>query len=66
MGRVCSTHRKKLNGCRILMRNPEGKNHQEDLDVGGRATLKSILDRMGWYGLDLLHDGNSIMNLKIA
>jgi hypothetical protein len=25
---------------------------KEDIDVGGWITLKWILDRMGWYGLD--------------
>jgi hypothetical protein len=28
---------------------PEGRDNQEDLDVGRRIILKLILDRMGWY-----------------
>jgi hypothetical protein len=29
------------------------RDHYEDLDIGGRVILKLILDRIGWYGLDL-------------
>jgi hypothetical protein len=33
----------KRNAYRILVGKPEGKDHQEDLDVDGRITLKWIL-----------------------
>jgi 3'-phosphoadenosine 5'-phosphosulfate sulfotransferase len=28
------------------------RDHYEDLGVGGRKTIKLILDRIGWYGLN--------------
>jgi hypothetical protein len=28
------------------------RDHQEELDVGGRILLKLVLDRMLWYGLE--------------
>jgi hypothetical protein len=31
--------------CRILVEKPEVKNHWEDLDIGGWAILKWILER---------------------
>jgi hypothetical protein len=40
MGRACSTHGNKKNTYRILVKKPEGKNHYEDLDIGGWITLK--------------------------
>jgi hypothetical protein len=30
----------------------KGRDHWEELDVGGWIILKLILERMGWYGLD--------------
>jgi hypothetical protein len=45
MGRACSTNREKRNAYRILVGNPEGKNHWEDQDVGGWTILKWILER---------------------
>jgi hypothetical protein len=35
----------KRNAYRILVGNPEGKNHWEDQDVGGWTILKLILER---------------------
>jgi hypothetical protein len=35
----------KINGYRVLVGNPEGRDHQEDLDVGGRVILTLILDK---------------------
>jgi hypothetical protein len=35
----------------ILVRKPNGKDHCEDLDVGGNIMLKCILDRMVWCRL---------------
>jgi hypothetical protein len=35
MGRACSTNVEKKNAYRILVGNPEEKNHWEDQDVGG-------------------------------
>jgi hypothetical protein len=33
------------------------RDHYEYLDLGGRVILKCILDKMGWYGLDLSGPG---------
>jgi hypothetical protein len=35
----------KRNAYRVLVGRPEGKNHWEDLDVGGRIILKWILQK---------------------
>jgi hypothetical protein len=40
MGRACSTNWEKRNAYRIVVGNPEGKNHWEDQDVGGWTILK--------------------------
>jgi hypothetical protein len=47
MGTACSMNGEQRNTCtcRILVENPEGKNHWEDQDVGGWTTLKWILER---------------------
>jgi hypothetical protein len=37
--------REKRNAYRILMGKPEGRDHWEDQDVGGWATLQRILER---------------------
>jgi hypothetical protein len=34
-----------MNACRVLVGKPEGKNHEEDTDVGGRIILKWLLDK---------------------
>jgi hypothetical protein len=34
-----------INACKILLGNPEGKSHSEDLDVDGRIMLKCILKK---------------------
>jgi hypothetical protein len=39
LGRVCSMH-EKGNACRILMRSPETKYHEDGLDACGRMILK--------------------------
>jgi hypothetical protein len=52
MGRACSTNGAKRNACRILVGKPEGREHQEDLDIDGRLILRWFLGRMGWYELD--------------
>jgi hypothetical protein len=47
---------------RILVGEPEGKNHCEDLDVGGRIILEWILKRYDgvvWNGLIWLRIGTS-------
>jgi hypothetical protein len=36
-----------------LVGKPEGREHQEDLDIGGRIILRWILER-GWGGMDLI------------
>jgi hypothetical protein len=53
----------KRNAYRILVGKPEGKNHYEDLDVGGSIILRWILkrqDRDQWIALV-----NTVMNLKV-
>jgi hypothetical protein len=42
---------KKRNTCRILVAKPEEKRPWEDVDVGGRMTLKQILERQDWTDL---------------
>jgi hypothetical protein len=39
-------------GMHIGWESLKERDHQEDLDIGGRIILKWILDRMGCYGLD--------------
>jgi hypothetical protein len=34
-----------INTCRVLVGRAEGKNHEEDKDVGGNIILKWILER---------------------
>jgi hypothetical protein len=48
---------------------------EKDLDVGGRIILKSILDKVGWGGMDWIDLGqdkdhwralvNTVMNLRV-
>jgi hypothetical protein len=45
MGGACSTNGEKRNAYKILVGKPDGKNHQEDLDVDGRIILRCILER---------------------
>jgi hypothetical protein len=64
----------KTNAYRILVGNWKEWDHLEDLDVGGRIILESILER-GWGGLDkidLAQDRdqwralvNTVMNLWV-
>jgi hypothetical protein len=42
----------KRNAYRILVGKPE-RDHYEDQEVGVWIILKWILDRTGWYGLEL-------------
>jgi hypothetical protein len=63
----------KRNVCRNVVVKPEGKYHQEDLDVGGRIILKWILERYGgmtWIDLAQNDDQsrahvNKVMNLPV-
>jgi hypothetical protein len=41
----------KRNECRILAGKPGGKNHEEDLDIGGRIILTDLRE-IGWGGVD--------------
>jgi hypothetical protein len=52
MNRACSTNREKLDAYRTLVESQKERDHKEDQDVDGWITLKCILDRTGWYGLD--------------
>jgi hypothetical protein len=52
MGRACSTNWAK-NAYMILVGKPERKKLGRRPRQGGWIILKWILDRMGWYGLDL-------------
>jgi hypothetical protein len=54
MGRACGTHRDKWNAYRILLGSQKERDHQEDLDIGGRIILRLILERedgVVWTGL---------------
>jgi hypothetical protein len=42
----------KRNAYRDLVGKPKRKRPLEDLDVGGRITLKWILREIGWGGMD--------------
>jgi hypothetical protein len=47
---------------RILVRQPEGKNHWEDQEVGGWTILKRMLERLDgvvWTGLVWIRIGSS-------
>jgi hypothetical protein len=48
----------KRNAYRILVGKPEGKRPLGKPKVGGLVILKSIFDRMGWYGLIWFIIGN--------
>jgi hypothetical protein len=45
MGMACSTYGKNRNAYMVLMEKADGKEHQEFLDIGGRITLKWIVER---------------------
>jgi hypothetical protein len=45
MGRAYSTNGDKRNKYRILVGKPEGRGHQEDLDVSGWEILKWVFER---------------------
>jgi hypothetical protein len=52
----------KRNIYRILVGQPEGKNHLQELDIGGKTILKWILERQDglvWIGLIWLRIGTS-------
>jgi hypothetical protein len=51
MGRACSTNGEERNVYRILVAKPERKRRLRKLKHGVMVILKSILHRMGWYGL---------------
>jgi hypothetical protein len=63
----------KSNAYRILVGKSEGKDHLEDLDIGGRIILEWISDRMGGIDwIDLAQDRdqwralvNTVMNLRV-
>jgi hypothetical protein len=52
MGRVCGTHGKKRNTCRVLMGKHEGKGDSVDRGVHGRIILKLYRNSMGRCGVD--------------
>jgi hypothetical protein len=52
MCRVCSTHEEKRYSYRILVGKTEVKRR-----LGKPNSLNWILDRIGWYGLDLSGSG---------
>jgi hypothetical protein len=39
----------------ILVGNPEGKNHSEDLGIGGKIIAEWILMKIGWECVDWMH-----------
>jgi hypothetical protein len=40
MGRPCNTHRENVNSYKILVESQKERGHKEDVDIGGRITLK--------------------------
>jgi hypothetical protein len=63
MGKACSTNGENGNAYRILLGKPEKKrDHWQEKEVGGWATLKWILEKydgMVWNGLIRLRIGTS-------
>ena len=58
---------------RVLVGQPEGKNHVRDPGVDGRIIIKWIFQGVGWVGIDLAQDRgwwwsvvNAVMNLQAA
>jgi hypothetical protein len=51
---VTAAHMREMrNAYNILTRNPEGKNHSEDIGVDGKIILERILEKWGgkvWTG----------------
>jgi hypothetical protein len=48
IGGACSAHGGDEKCVHFLVRKPEGKNHSEDLGVGGTIILKWILRKQVW------------------
>jgi hypothetical protein len=72
MGRACSTNGGTGMHIGYWWESQNERDHYEDQDIVGRKILKWILDKMGWYGLDLVQDRdqwralvNTVMNLRV-
>jgi hypothetical protein len=75
MGRVCSMDGEKLNACRILVGEPEGKRPLGRPRYRWLENIKMDLREVGWYSMDwidLAHDKdqwsavvNMVMNLRV-
>jgi hypothetical protein len=53
MGRPCSTNGVKRNSYKgHWWESLNERDHYEDQDIGGRITVRWILDRREWHGLD--------------
>jgi hypothetical protein len=50
-GHIAHMGRRRMH-VRFWWEGQKERDHQEDMDVGGKIILKWILDRVGWYGLD--------------
>jgi hypothetical protein len=46
MGRTCGTYGERRGAYRVLVENPEGRNHLKDPGVDGRIILKWIFERL--------------------
>jgi hypothetical protein len=50
--KICNVKALKVMIRRLPDHQPEGRDHQEDLDIDRRIILKWIFTRMEWYVLD--------------
>jgi hypothetical protein len=75
MSRACSTNGEKMNACRILVRNPEGKRPAGRFERKWVDNIKIDLRVIEWSGtvsVDLAQDRdqwralvNTVMNLRV-
>jgi hypothetical protein len=75
MGRVYSTRGKKMNVCKVLMGNPEGKKSLGRYRRRYEDNIKIDLREMGWVFMDCIDVAqdsdrwralvNTVMNLRI-